>query len=214
MSSKYLFWICVTFCLYSINLAQGDLANSNLVEVETVTMPIVPTTTKLDEKNLDMNVLDTNIGLVTGAINKDNKKAAQSDPDDSASTTAIVNEKTAPIVVSTTVSSDDTLAKTTGVVKENEIKTTQVASIETTTIEATTNKLTRKRKTKTTMAPTTTSNRRRRTKTTTTLKPELMNEFKAKPNEFLELPCGYESDENDDQIKWAKVGGVSFDDDY
>lgn len=198
--------------MYSINFAQDDLANSNLVAVETVTIPIV-STKKLDEKNLDMNVLDSNIGLATGAINKENKKAAQSDPDDSAPTTAIVNEKTAPIAASTTVPSDDAIAKTTGVVKENEINPTQVASIETTTIEATTTKSTRRKRTKTTMAPTTMSNKRKRTKTTTTLKPELMNEFKAKPNEFLELPCGYESDENDDQIKWERVGGVSSDDD-
>ena len=111
-------------------------------------------------------------------------------------------------VAENSANSKDSIAADTALVDEktNNLPTTGVTP-ETTTIFITA-KSKKSRKTKTTTTVTTTR-RRRRTKTTTTTKPEIMNEFQAKENGFLELSCGYESDDNDENIKWEKIGSVS-----
>ena len=195
MLSKYVFCICLAFCLYSINLAQDDSANSNLV-VE-VTSTLIPSS-KIEQQKTDPAVIDSNIGLATASLTNDNKNAAQQDSDGEPATT--------PIVFSTTAPPNSDPITTTKVIKDDEIKGTEEVVEKTSTAMASTPK--RKKKTKSTTT-TATITKKRRPKKKTTVKPELMNEFKAKLNEFLELPCGYESDQYDDQIKWEKVGGVS-----
>ena len=180
MSSKYLFCLCI---------AAFCLYSMHLAQV----------TTDIVESTVSIEQLDLSSSTDTPSTSGADPLVTDTPSTNNNDTNNVDTGKIKPLAATSKIVSDESTA----------IPESTTAEITTVQIADTTTRR-RSKKPKTTVATTTSSSRRRRTKTTTTMKPELMNEFSAKPNEFLELPCGYESDENDNQIKWEKVGGVEL----
>jgi hypothetical protein len=190
MSSKYLFCLCIAaFCLYSMHLAQ-------------VTTDIVDQTVSIEQLEL------TSSTEITSTLGTDPLVTADTPSTNNETNNDDNSGKIKPLAATAKVASDESTTIPVTSLPDNTtaITTTAISTTPVEITDTTTRRKSRKPKT-TTVTTTTSSSRRRRTKTTTTLKPELVNEFSAKLNEFLELPCGYESDENDYRIKWEKVGG-------